>query len=98
MTENLSFGAACIVAFLPVRGRAFTFSEPLQNVDIVNNPAAEVTDCLIKALRLSFDFFIVTGPLRLLVQTLVRYIRRNRNLQVVLVPSFPDNTYQQKRR
>lgn len=64
MTENLILGAVCIVALLPVRGTALIFSDLFENVDIVNNPAAEVTDFLIKALRFSLDFSIVTGPLR----------------------------------
>ena len=64
MTENLILGAACDVALLPVRGTAFIFSNRFEDADIVSNPAAEATDCLIKALRFSFDFFIVAGPLR----------------------------------
>jgi hypothetical protein len=53
-----------VVKFLPTLGIARMVSDPFERAEMVNNPAADVTDCLIKALRFGFGFFIVTGPLR----------------------------------
>jgi len=71
---------------------------PVGTADIANNPAAELTDCLMNFRLLAFAFVIVLIPVLGVVDIHVRCTRSSQSRHTLHYQRNPGNTHRQRPR